>query len=198
MWFGSDSITGEGTIMSLELGTKMGTKKGIALAQFGQMLGYPTLGHSEYLERLAFSIESAFPESKKTLQQFTTAMAEKSLGDQEELFTRTFDLAAVCSLYVTGYIFGDENFDRGTLMSILGDRYAELGFNTNGELPDHLSILLVFSSWIDEEALNELIQFCLLQPVTEMVDRLKDSDNPYFFLLSSVLVVLKTDLPRGN
>jgi len=185
-------------MMSLELGTKMGTKKGIALAQFGQMLGYPALGHSEYLERLASSIESAYPESRKTLQQFTTGMAEKSLGEQEELFTRTFDLAAICSLYVTGYIFGDENFDRGTLMAILGDKYAELGFNTNGELPDHLSILLVFSSWIDEEALNELIQFCLLEPVTEMVDRLKDSDNPYFFLLSSVLVVLKTDLPRGN
>lgn len=177
---------------------KMGTKKGIALAQLGQMFGYPQAGHDEQLERLACSIESAFPESRNSIRRFTEAMAEKSLGEQEELFTRTFDLAAICSLYVTGYIFGDENFDRGTLMATLGEKYRELGFDTNGELPDHLPILLVFSSWIDEEALDELIRFCLIQPVTEMVDRLNDSENPYFFLLSSVLVVLKTDLPGGT
>lgn len=184
--------------MSLNLATKMGTKKGIALAQLGQMFGYPTVGFDEQLARLAGSIESAYPESKKTLRLFTVAMAEKSLGEKEELFTKTFDLAAICSLYVTGYIFGDENFDRGTLMATLGDKYAELGYDTEGELPDHLPILLVFSSWLDEEALDELIRFCLLAPVNEMVDRLKDSENPYFFLLSSVLVVLKTDLAGGN
>ncbi len=177
--------------MSLQLGTK----KGIALAQLGQMFDYPASGYVQDMQRLSQGISAAFPQAIKQLKQFNSACEQRSLSEMEELFTRTFDLAAICSPYVTGYIFGDENFDRGTLMATLGEKFSEMGFDSGGELPDHLAILLRFSSWLDQEALDELIVFCLLQPVTEMVDRLKDSDNPFHFLLAAVLVILKTDLP---
>lgn len=172
---------------------KMGTKKGLALAQLGQMLDYPSQGYAQGIQRLRQSVASAYPSAASVLEQFNTICEQRSLSEMEELFTRTFDLAAICSPYVTGYIYGDENFDRGTLMAKLQEKYAELGFDSGGELPDHLSILLRFAGWLDEEALNELISLCLLQPVTEMAERLKDPDNPFYFLLSAVLVVLKTD-----
>lgn len=173
---------------------KMGTKKGLALAQLGLMLGYPRQGYAQDIQRLGQSVALAYPSAGRELEQFNVLCEKRSLSEMEELFTRTFDLAAICSPYVTGYIYGDENFDRGTLMAKLGEKYAELGFDSGGELPDHLSIFLRFAGWLDEEALNELVSLCLLQPVTEMVERLKDSDNPFYFLLSAILVVLKTDL----
>lgn len=177
--------------MSLQIGTK----KGLALAQLGQMLDYPSGDFARNMKQISRSVASAYPKTAKQLSQFDSVCNNKSLSDFEELFTRTFDLAAICSPYITGYIFGDENFDRGTLMATLSQKYTELGFDSRGELPDHLALLLRFASWLDDEALNELISFCLIKPVTEMTERLKDSDNAYYFLLSAILSVMKTDHP---
>ncbi|MBS1994165.1 MAG: molecular chaperone TorD family protein [Cyanobacteria bacterium SZAS LIN-3] len=177
------------------MSVQIGTKKGIALAQLGLMLDYPVTGQAHRIHSLVQSVASSYPKAVKLLSEFDAAWEQKSLSEFEELYTRTFDLAAICSPYVSGYIFGDENFDRGTLMATLGDKYAELAFDSCGELPDHLSVLLRFSSLLDQEALDELVEHCLLAPVTEMTDRLKDSDNPYYFLVSAILTVLKIDHP---
>lgn len=172
---------------------KMGTKKGIALAQLGLMLKYPQGDFQRDMSRLGQNVVSSFPKTKKQIELLEIALNKNSQTEFEELFTRTFDLAAICSPYVTGYIFGDENFDRGTLMATLQEKYSELGFDSQGELPDHLSLLLRFSSWLDDEELEELVSFCMLEPVKEMTDRLKDSDNAYYFILSAVLLILNTD-----
>lgn len=172
---------------------KMGTKKGIALAQLGLMLKYPQGDFQKDMSRLGQSVVSSFPKTKKQIELLEAALNKNSQTEFEELFTRTFDLAAICSPYVTGYIFGDENFDRGTLMATLQEKYSELGFDSQGELPDHLSLLLRFSSWLDDEELEELVSFCMLEPVKEMTDRLKDSDNAYYFILSAVLLILNTE-----
>lgn len=176
---------------------QMGTKKGLALAQLGKMLVYPSGGYAQRMEKLSDSIISTHPKVAKQLEQFKCACRQKSVSEFEELYTRTFDLAAICSPYVTGYIYGDENFDRGTLMATLGEKYIELGFDSGGELPDHLAVLLQFCAWLDEEALDELISFCLLEPVGQMAEQLKDSDNPYYFLLQTILLVLKSDIAEG-
>ena len=199
----------------MSLGVQSGTKKGIALAQLGQMLQYPGLlasnsasaspnSSADYfatIHRLVASVSTAYPANScaaaKHLAKFESACKNLSLGEMEELYTRTFDLAALCSLYVTGYIFGDENFDRGTVMAKLSDRFSELGYDTAGELPDHLAVLLRFASWLDDEALNELVVFCLLEPVSEMIKQLNKDDNPYFYLLSAVHAVSKVDRVGG-
>ncbi len=180
-----------------KLGANAGTKKGIALAQLGLLLDYPD---SEFLLNLKMqvkSVMSSYPKTTKPLNTFLSKCKEMSQGELEELYTRTFDLAAIASPYITGYIYGDENFDRGTLMACLSENYSQLGFDLKGELPDHLSVLLRFSSWLDEEALNELIEYCLLKPVAEMVSQLNQGDNLYFFLLSAINIVLNS-APSGE
>lgn len=189
----------------MTLSLQSGTKKGIALAQLGQMLDYPGIlanssaDFAQCIHRLVVSVSAAYPPTScgaaKHLAKFDAACIRLPIGEMEELYTRTFDLAALCSLYVTGYIFGDENFDRGTVMAKLSDRFRELGFDTAGELPDHLAVLLRFASWLDEEALNELVALCLLEPVGEMTKQLNKDDNPYFYLLSAIQAVLKVDHP---
>lgn len=175
------------------MNVSMGTKQGLALAQLGLMLQYPRTGFAQKIETLSSSVASAYAKSARDLAQFTDACNKKSLTEFEEIYTRTFDLAAICSPYVTGYIYGDENYDRGTLMATLSEKYKELDFEAAGELPDHLSLLLQFCSLLDQEALDELISFCLLKPVSEMSDRLKDSENPYRFLIAAIFSVLEAD-----
>ncbi len=181
----------------VSLGADAGTKKGIALAQLGQLLDYPDGDYLSNMEKLSASILSAYPKAAKQLQKFQAMGKGMAQGEMEELYTRTFDLAALASPYITGYIYGDENFDRGTLMATLSENYAQLGFDLEGELPDHLAVMLRFSSWLDGETLDELISYCLLKPVAEMVEQLKEADNPYFFLLSAIDTVLNS-APSGE
>ena len=187
----------------MSLGLHSGTKKGIALAQLGQMLDYPgilagsSVEFAQSIHKLVVSVSAAYPPSScgaaKYLAKFDAACKKLPIGEMEEIYTRTFDLAALCSLYVTGYIFGDENFDRGTVMAKLSDRFSELGFDTGGVVPDHLAVLLRFASWLDDEALSELVTLCLLGPVGEMTKQLNKDDNPYFYLLSAIQAILKVD-----
>lgn len=174
-----------------------GTKKGIALAQLGQLLDYPDEEFFSKLQSVSVSVASAFPRAGKPLKEFEEQAALVTLSDLEELYTRTFDLAAIASPYITGYIYGDENFDRGTLMACLSENYARLGFDLNGELPDHLAQLLRFASLLDEETLDELISFCLLKPVAEICQQLKSCDNAYFHLLSAIDTTLNS-APSGE
>ena len=170
---------------------QMGTKKGLALPHLGQLLYYPRQSYQAAVLLASISVSRNFPSVSKALGQFAKTCQTKSLQDLEEIYTSTFDLAAICSPYITGYIYGDESYDRGTLMAQFSAQYDEIGFDTNGELPDHLALVLCYASWLDNEVLDELITYCLLEPVKAMVEKLKDSTNPYFNLLSAVLILVQ-------
>lgn len=167
------------------------TARGEALCSLGQLLDYPQEDFAERTEFLTEQVTQQYPATKKLLTQFVQGCHRKTQGELEELYTRTFDLAAICSPYITGYIYGDENFDRGTFMALLGEKFQEMGFDTRGELPDHLAVLLRFSAALDSETLDELISFCLLDPINQMEERLQDADNPYTHLLAAISLVIK-------
>ncbi len=168
-----------------------GTKKGLALAQLGMMLEYPDSNYLEQMNNLAKSVSTCFSEAKEHLEPFLSELSSKPYQHWQEFYTSTFDLSAICSPYATGYIFGDENFDRGTVMAIFNEQYAEAGFSPGKELPDHLTCILKFSAHLDSDTLNELINYCLLLPTEKMIEQLNLSKNPYQYLLSAILVVLK-------
>ncbi|MBP7861801.1 nitrate reductase molybdenum cofactor assembly chaperone [bacterium] len=169
----------------------IGTKKGLALAHLGLMLEYPDQNYLERMSKLAANVHNSFPEAKEHLEPLLSELSSKSFQHWQEFYTSTFDLAAICSLYTTGYIFGDENFDRGTVMAIFNEQYTEAGFNPGKELPDHLTCILKYAAHIDGETLTELINYCLIVPVEKMIEQLNLSKNLYKHLLSAVLVVLK-------
>lgn len=170
-----------------------GTKQGLALAQLGQMLDYPSPDYLAKLSSLCTSVQEQFPKTGTFLSRFLQVVRETPLGELEEIYTRTFDLAALCSLYVTGYLFGDENFDRGSLMAVLAGKYQEYGFDKGGELPDFLPLMLKFTAHLSTDELNELVQFCLKEPVNQMLRQLHEAQNPYAHVLESVELVLHAD-----
>lgn len=126
------------------------------------------------------------------LKRFAQQVSGRSLSDMEETFTRTFDMAPVCSPYISGHIYGDENFERGTLLSALSERYAQSGFDLHGELPDHIMLLLKFCPELDPEELSELTQYCLKKPLADMVDQLESCENLYMHVLKAALEIVET------
>lgn len=125
---------------------------------------------------------------------FAPALGALSRDEREELYTATFDVTPTCVPYVSIHLFGEENFKRGEFMAALGARYAAAGFETRGELPDHLSVMLRFLAQTDEAERRELVRFCLLGPLGKMIAALSD-ENPYRALLKAVREVLTAAYP---
>lgn len=121
-------------------------------------------------------------------------MRSLSSDEREELYTATFDVTPACVAYVSIHLFGEENFKRGEFMAGLNARYAQAGFPTHGELPDHLCLLLRFAAETSEAERRELTEFCLLGPLGKMITALSE-DNPYRALLETVRGVLRAAYP---
>ena len=127
------------------------------------------------------------------IAQFASESAEMPASDLEEIYTRTFDMAPLCVPYITSYLYGAENYERGNLMTMLSERYKQDSFDIGGELPDHLGVILKFFPHFTDEERAEITRYCLLDPVEQMWTSIKDQQsNPYRHVLAAVLAVLKT------
>lgn len=119
------------------------------------------------------------------------ALAHLSPDRREELYTATFDVTPACVPYTSIHLFGEENFKRGEFMAALHARYAQAGFDSNGELPDHIAPLLRYAAQTDENERRELAAFCLLGPISRMSESLAPT-NPY----RAVLAAARAELER--
>jgi len=167
-----------------------------ALLALGSLLEYPGEDYLEKIKEAKISVAPVSRHAAKALDEFHAALSGQTIAALEEQYTRTFDIAPLCNPYASSYIYGDESYDRGTMMSTFERKFVEVGFDKGKELPDHLGVLLKFSAHLSPEELNELIAFCLLNPVKQMNEQLKDSESPFYNLLRAVLDVIKAGLPR--
>lgn len=160
---------------------------------FADILAYPTSAIYDQ-SRECISVLATIDDSVCTqLQKFLRAAEEISLSRLEEVYTRTFDLQAVCIPYVGSYLFGEDPV-RGMFMVKLGELYRSLNVKWDGELPDHISVMLRFLSVSDGgEERRELVEYCLIPSVRKMVECFRENDNPYHGILKAVLLVLEEE-----
>ena len=149
----------------------MGAATTIALC-----FGYP---NDERLDELRTAV-SALPDGKAQshLDRFVAAIAPLSLGEWEELHTRTLDLSPFFVPYV-GHVVWGESYKRGAFMAELNREMASLGVDLDGELPDHLAPILRYLEATDSP--HEELVDVLPKAVAAMTKELKksDADNPY-------------------
>lgn len=127
-------------------------------------------------------------------ERFRAALEPMTPEEREELYTATFDVRPACIPYVSIHLFGEENFQRGQFMAALLERYRRCGWPTEGELPDHLAVLLRFAAQTEDGEQRELAQFCLLGPLRRMQEALAD-EHPYRALLEAVEAVILNTHP---
>lgn len=120
----------------------------------------------------------------KQMRKFCTAVGQLTLGEWEELHTRTLDLSPLFIPYV-GYVLWGENYRRGEFMADLKRDMERLGVDLAGELPDHLDPILRYLD-VATDPLSDLM-VDLPRAIAEMRTTLKkaDSGNPYRYLLSA-------------
>jgi nitrate reductase molybdenum cofactor assembly chaperone len=168
----------------------------IVYSSLSKLLEYPQAG-TKWLNDIDTGcrlLQAECLPASKLVEEFREAVTKFSQAEMEETFTRTFDLAPVCLPYVSSYVHGNESYDRGDFMAKLVDLYDKYNFKVEGELPDHLAVLLRFASSLNGDERTDFVRFCLLEPVQQMAESMKDRANPFSHLMQAIYVVLQTDI----
>lgn len=154
-----------------------------AYTTLADAFSYPAPGRLETLNRgLAAMPKGA---GKDAHAAFVNGIQRLSLGEWEELHTRTLDLNPPAAPYI-GYQTWGDSYQRGAFMATMNRTLALAGVDTDGELPDHLAPILRYLA-VTSEPLPEMVE--LLGPALDrMLSALRkaESDNPYVSLLQAV------------
>ncbi len=155
-------------------------------AHYAAALSYPGPGFAHSLEGLAALLAPAYTGPARKVEEFIHLMGGGRGGDFDEHYTRAFDLSPIAVPYLSVYLFGAENPQRGQFMAGLMAAYAKAGFECHRELPDHLAVVLRYAAVAPREEAEELVRLCLPAPVRHMCRGLQEGGNPYHLLLVSL------------
>ncbi len=150
-----------------------------------EAFGYPGPGR---LAALQAGLKELPAESaagvKAPVQAFLDKVGCLSVGEWEELHTRTLDLNPPAAPYV-GFQTWGETYPRGAFLARLSRALAEVDIDLEGELPDHLAPVLRYLGQ-SVDPLPELVG--LLGPALRRMQAAlaaKEPANPYLDLLEA-------------
>ncbi|MFQ5557947.1 MAG: nitrate reductase [Acidimicrobiales bacterium] len=147
---------------------------------------YPAPGR---LETLTAGVDASLHGvTLRYMRQFVDAVASLSLGEWEELHTRTLDLSPAFVPYV-GHVIWGENYRRGEFMAELKHEMRRCGVGLDGELPDHIEPVLRYVA--ETSRVHDDLLDVLAAAVASMRSTLRTADrhNPYCHLLDATLAV---------
>ena len=165
-------------------------------ASFSDLLSYPTSSTLIQADGCLAQLRESHPEAVTAFENFLRGLQKIELEKLKELYTTTFDMQPVCYPYIGYQLFG-ESYKRGALMAQLNESYRAFGFSAEQELPDHLAVALRFLSLDSANRESEFCQSLLNSGVIPALEKMlkpfgAESENPYFWLLSSLQRFLTT------
>lgn len=154
------------------------------------LLQYPDAELTAARQELKTAAEGLKPSpAAEDLTTFCTWLAAQEPDALERHYVETFDLRRKSSLYLTYYLHGDTR-RRGMALLTLNQRYRAAGWDTgNGELPDHLPVVLEFAALAGHGGGEAPLR--QHRRGLELIHRaLTDADSPYRHVLAAVLTLL--------
>jgi nitrate reductase molybdenum cofactor assembly chaperone NarJ/NarW len=147
---------------------------------------YPGPGGFEQLELMSMELPPG--PVGDAFQSFLDQIRPLSLGEWEELYTRTWDLSPLSAPYIGFQIWG-EDYRRGNFLAQLQRAYRNSAIDTGGELNDHLVPVLAYLAAV-EHPIPELVEVFdrAIEKMTSIL-RKHDESNPYLHLLRATAAV---------
>ena len=112
-----------------------------ALDAAASAIEYPTKKSVEYSRAAAEAFSTIDKDVSEAFSELATYQAKTPVWEQEEMYTRLFDLHATCSLHVGYHVFG-EAYQRGALLAGLVGEHRKVGVDLKTELPDYLPTVM--------------------------------------------------------
>ncbi len=145
--------------------------KSMSLTHYGQMAELFDFPGPEYISRGRFIVEllcENYPDAAAEVQYFLNGIPEKTL-DQQELYTRTFDVQAITTLDIGYVMFGDD-YKRAELLSNLTREHHQVENDCKLELADYLpNVLRLMPKLDDQELVAELVSEILVPALMLMI-----------------------------
>ena len=128
---------------------------------------------------------------------FARAIAALDPRHLAEVHAATFELAPSCVPYAGEHLFGEGSQRRGPLLVGLAEACQRAGVAHEGELPDHVSVLLRLLPRLPDEEATELASLCLSPLLDGMAAALEQTDNPYRHLVAATRAWLSAEVLRA-
>lgn len=142
---------------------------------FAALLSYPHEHPAGAARECEEAVRGESAEAAEIVAAFRDWAEAATLGELQEAYTRTFDLDTMsqaeptCYPFVGHHLF-EENHKRSAFILGLRKRYRAHGFEEEGELPDHIVVLLRFlAACPDEELAAELVDEGILPGIARML-----------------------------
>ena len=158
--------------------------------QLAALLAYPDGRYGEKLELCRKSLEASQPEAAELLKSFAAAVEKLSRTELEELFVGTFDFKATCALEVGWHLYG-EDYQRGAFLVKMRSELRRLGIPESGELPDHLTHVLMVLGRLETDEANDMALHYVIPAMTKMLSGFEQKGSPYEFLLKAISSTLE-------
>lgn len=144
---------------------------------FAALLEYPQANLAVVATRCAALLARDVPDAAPFIQQFYEVVARTPAGRLEEIYTGTFDLDPVCYPYIGYHVFG-ETYKRSVFLLALKERYRANGLEVEGELTDHIAVVLRYLAVSeDAEDVAVIVREGMLPALQRMTGRAKSAGH---------------------
>ncbi|GAA4807294.1 nitrate reductase molybdenum cofactor assembly chaperone [Tomitella cavernea] len=165
------------------------------------LLAYPendAEGMPGYADRLALVegvIDDLPPSVAGPLRSCVDGLTGSEVHEAAQRYVETFDLRRRRSLFLTYWTDGDTR-NRGNAMLQFADAYREAGVEPpDGELPDHLAVVLEFGATVEFKAGMALLRR-YRAPLALLQDALGQMGSPYAGAVEAVLATVPEPDPE--
>ncbi len=152
-------------------------------------------GYARRLELVAGVLGDLPPVVADPLRRTLDGLRGVPVHEAAQRYVETFDLRRRRALFLTYWTDGDTR-NRGNAMLAFADAYREAGVEPpDGELPDHLAVVLEFGATVDPEAgLALLTRY--RAPLELLRAALEDAGSPFAGALEAVLATVPEPDPE--
>ncbi|WP_020678054.1 nitrate reductase molybdenum cofactor assembly chaperone [Geopsychrobacter electrodiphilus] len=157
---------------------------------FSRLLSYPNAQVKMAAADCYKQLKQCDPQAAMAFANFINFLEQQELPQIEELYTSAFDLQAISFPYI-GYQLCGESQARTMFLMKLQEIYNQHNFSSEGELPDHLSVMLRFIGTVpDPQGNSEIISDALLPALEKIIQGIENQAHPYRQLLVSLQTYL--------
>ncbi|MBL0309355.1 MAG: hypothetical protein IPP77_06710 [Bacteroidetes bacterium] len=165
-----------------------------------KLFNYPTGRFiQDVRESIAF-LKSDYPEAANELQIFYEYMDHCTLDEQQELFTKTFDVQPICYLDL-GYVMFGEDYKRGAFLLCMQTEQIKIGNNCGTDLPDNLcNVLTLMTISNDKDFIEDLTWRITIPSVKKMISEFAMArvDLKMKVLRKMHRAIIQEELNHGN
>lgn len=167
---------------------------------FAEIFRYPSEDFSAKVIDCQQIIEKQYPELSDLFKPFADYMLSKDLYEQQELYTKTFDVQPICYLDL-GYIIFGEDYKRGAFLLHMQQEQQNYNNDCGFDLSDNIcNILTLIPMHKDATFVNDLATSIMIPGLKKMTDEFASArvDLKVKVLKKLHKAIIQEDLNQGN